>query len=136
MPWVTPKTWVTGEVLTSADMNSYLTDNLKFIKSEVETNAQTGTSYTLAVADAGKVIELSNAAAITLTVPTNTTAAIPVGSVITIIQTGAGQVTISPAGTVTVNAAGSRLKLSQQWSAATLIKRATNTWVAFGDLAA
>lgn len=47
---------------------------------------------------------------------------------------GAGQVTVGGAG-VTINATPG-LKLRTQWSSATLIKRATDTWVAVGDLSA
>lgn len=133
--WTAPKTWTTGEVLTSSDMNSYLSDNLTFIKTQVEFVAKTD-SHTLVLADGGKVLEMGKATAQTVTIPTNATAAFPVGSTITILQTGAGQVTIAGASGVTVNAAGSRLKTTQQWSAATIVKRAENTWVAFGDLTA
>jgi hypothetical protein len=133
--WTTPITWATGAPLTSAQMNAYVSDNLSFIKSQVETNAQTD-SYTLVLADAGKVVEVNKASGATITVPTNASVAFPVGATITVLQVGAGQITIAGAGGVTVNSAGSRLKTTQQWSAATLIKRATDTWVAFGDLAA
>lgn len=102
----------------------------------VTTNAQTGTTYTLALSDRGKVIELNNASSITLTVPTNASVAFPTGSRIDLIQTGAGQVTISPSGGVTVNAKGAATKITGQWSAATLIKRASDTWVLIGDVSA
>lgn len=134
--WTAPKTWTTGEVLTSSDMNNYLSENLTFIKIQVEATSQTGATYTLALTDSGKVLEMNRATAQTLTIPTNATVAFPVGTTITVLQVGAGQVTIAGAGGVTVNSAGSRLKTTQQWSAATLVKRATDTWVAFGDLAA
>lgn len=99
-------------------------------------NAQTGTTYTLVLTDSDlKLVELSNASAITLTVPTNASVAFPVGCQINIIQTAAGQVTVAGAGGVTVNATPG-LKLRAQWSSATLIKRATDTWVLVGDLAA
>lgn len=100
----------------------------------LSTNAQTGTSYTLALSDRDKIVELNNAASITLTVPTNASVAFPIGSSVTLLQTGAGQVTIGGAG-VTINGTPG-LKLRTQWSSATLIKRATDTWVAIGDLAA
>lgn len=135
MAWINPKTWVTGEVLTSTDMNAYLTDNLTFIKTQVEFNARTD-SYTLALSDGGKVVEMGKATAQTLTIPTNASVAFPVGTTITVLQTGAGQVTVAGASGVTVNSAYSLLKLTSQWSAATLVKRAENTWVVFGDLTA
>lgn len=98
------------------------------------TNLQTGTSYTIALSDANNVvIELSNTSAITLTVPTNATAPIPIGSQVQILQTNTGQVTVAGAGGVTVNA-NPGLKLRGQWSFATLIKRGTDTWVLVGDV--
>ena len=101
----------------------------------VVTNAQTGTAYTLALSDADKLVELSNAAAITLTVPTNATTAFPTGTQIDLLQTGAGQVTVGGAG-VTLQSNGTKLKLNGQYAAATLIKRATDTWVLIGNTSA
>ncbi len=97
-------------------------------------NAQTGTSYTLALTDHTKLITLSNASAITLTVPPNSSVAFPVGSVIDLAQIGAGQVTVAQGSGVTINSTPG-LKLRAQYSGATLRKRATNTWLLFGDLA-
>jgi len=98
-------------------------------------NAQTGTTYTLVLSDEQKLIEASNASAIALTVPPNSSVAFAVGSQIHVIQTGVGQVTLTAGAGVTVNGSPG-LKLRAQWSAVTLIKRATDTWVAIGDLSA
>lgn len=97
-------------------------------------NTQTGTSYTIALSDLGSLVELSNASPITVTVPTEAVHPFTVGDRVDILQTGAGQVTIAGASGVTVNAFDNGLKLNGQWAAATLIKRATNTWVAIGNL--
>ena len=98
-------------------------------------NAQTGTTYTLALTDDGDLVSLSNAGAITLTVPTNASVAFPVGTQVHLAQLGAGQVTIVGAGGVTVNGTPG-LKHRAQYSAVTVIKVATDTWLAVGDLAA
>ena len=99
-------------------------------------NQQTGTTYTLVLADASnKLVELSNTSAITVTVPLNSSVAYPVGSQIMLLQTNSGQVTVAGAGGVTVNS-NPGLKLRAQWSSATLIKRAENTWVLVGDTTA
>jgi hypothetical protein len=103
--------------------------------SHIATNAQTGTTYTLVAADDGRVIELSNASPITMTVPLDSSVNFTVGTQIILLQTGAGQVTVAGAGGVTVNATPG-LKLRTQWSSATLIKRAADTWVLIGDLSA
>lgn len=93
-------------------------------------------SYTLSNLDErDTIIEISNASATTLTIPTNASVAYPVGTTLDIIQTGSGQVTIAGAGGVTVNATPG-LKLRTQWSSATLLKRAENTWLVYGDLTA
>jgi hypothetical protein len=98
-------------------------------------NAQTGTTYTFVLADGSKLVELSNTSAITVTVPANSSVAYPIGSQIMILQTNTGQVTVVGAGGVTVNS-NPGLKLRAQWSSATLIKRAENTWVLVGDTTA
>jgi len=98
-------------------------------------NAQSGTSYTLVIGDASKLVTLSNASAITLTVPANSAVAFPVGTKIDLAQLGAGQVTVAGAGGVTVNATPG-LKFVAQYSAATCIKTATDTWLLVGNLEA
>lgn len=99
-------------------------------------NAQTGTTYTLAVSDAGQLVTLANASAITLTVPTNASVPFAIGTQITIAQSGAGKVTVAGAVGVTVNSADGYLSLRNQWSAATLIKTNTNNWILIGDTSA
>ena len=98
-------------------------------------NAQTGTTYTLVLTDAGKMVTLTNASAITLTIPTNASVAFPVNTRIDLLQYGAGQVTVGGAG-VTIYSSGSKLKLTGQYSGASLWKKATDTWVLIGDIAA
>jgi hypothetical protein len=98
-------------------------------------NAQTGTTYTLALADAHDLVTLSNASAITLTIPTNASVAFTIGDQVNIVQLGAGQVTVGGAG-VTLRSQGSKLKLNGQYSAATLIKIGTDEWVLVGNTAA
>ena len=98
--------------------------------------AQKTAGYTLsALTERDSLIEISSASGVTLTIPTNATLALPVGTSIDILQTGAGQVTVAGAAGVTVNATPG-LKLRTQWSGATLFKRATDSWVVYGDLSA
>lgn len=98
-------------------------------------NAQTGTSYTLVLADAGKLVTMTNAAACTLTVPPSSAVAFPVGAFIEGAQLGTGQVTIAPGSGVTINAAPG-LKVAAQYGSFGLVKTATDTWLAMGRLAA
>ena len=99
----------------------------------VPENAQTGTTYTLALTDAGRMVTLNNAAAITLTIPTAASVAFPIGTRIDLFQLGVGQVTVT--GSVTLRSSGSKVKLAGQYSGATLWKRGTNDWALIGDIA-
>jgi hypothetical protein len=125
----------TSKTLVDTDSSQTLTNKtLTGPVINLVTSAQTA-SYTLVLADSSDLVEISNASANNLTVPLNSSVAFPVGTQINILQTGAGQTTIVATGGVTINGTPG-LKLRAQWSAATLIKRATDTWVAVGDLSA
>lgn len=93
------------------------------------------TAYTLVLGDAGKHVELTNAAAITLTVPTNASVAYPVGTEITIEQGGAGVVTLTPDSGVTINSLLGNLDTAGQYAVVKLVKKAADIWLAYGDLA-
>jgi hypothetical protein len=99
-------------------------------------NAQTGTTYTLTLTDAQKLVTLSNASGITLTVPTNATVAFTIGDQVNLMQLGAGQVTVAASAGVTVSSQGAKLKLNGQYATGTLVKVATDSWVFIGNLAA
>ena len=121
---------------TGADETKKISrDELNNVVSQVGINAQTGTTYTTVLADQSKLVTLTNASAITLTIPANSSVAYPVGTKIDFAQLGAGQVTVVGAGGVTVNATPT-LKLRDQYSAASCIKTATDTWLLVGDLEA
>ena len=92
------------------------------------------TSDTLRLTDADKVIEMDVGSVNNLVIPTNTAYAFPVGTQIVLIQIGAGQTTLVPASGVTVRSSSSKLKLTGQYSGATLIKKNTNEWYLFGDI--
>ena len=97
-------------------------------------NRQTAT-YTLVLSDATKLVEMNVASANNLTVPPNSSVAFPTGTQILLAQYGAGQTTIVAGSGVTVRSSGGKLKLSGQYSGATLVKIATNEWYLFGDIA-
>ena len=100
----------------------------------------TTNAYTLVAGDAGQVLLASNGStAGTISIPTNATTAFAVGTQITVLQTGSGQLTIQAAssGTTTVLSTGATAaapKCRAQYSAITLWKSATDTWYAFGDI--
>jgi hypothetical protein len=99
-------------------------------------NAQTGTTYTTVAADAAaKLVTLTNASAITVTLAPSLYA---IGEQINFAQLGAGQVTFQGGAGVTVVSTGSTAaqpKLRVQYSTATAICTASNTWLIVGDIA-
>jgi hypothetical protein len=97
-------------------------------------NAQTGTTYTLVVGDLNKLVTASNASAITLTVPPSVFSA---NDVINIQQIGAGQVTFAQGSGVTITSTGGTStapKLRAQYSSASVICTASNTFTIVGDI--
>jgi hypothetical protein len=95
------------------------------------------TDYVLALVDAGAILEMTKATAQTLTVPANASVPFPVGTIINVVQYGAGALTIVPAGAVTVRKrAAFTMVIAGQYGGATLYKRATDEWVLQGDLTA
>jgi hypothetical protein len=98
--------------------------------------AEKTAAYTLTSTDEkDTIIEVNSGSAVTLTIPEDATVNFPVGSTLDIIQTGTGQVTIAGAGSAVVNGTPGT-KLRTQWSSVTLLKRAANSWLVFGDTAA
>lgn len=101
-------------------------------------NAQTGTTYTFVLTDKDDLVTASNASAQTYTIPLNSSVAFPTGSLVNLIQIGAGQVTVVGAGGVTVASTGATSaspKTRVQFSVLTLIKAGADSWYVTGDVA-
>jgi hypothetical protein len=120
----------TGQIFTADAYNGLVTFEVK---------ADQTADYTIVLADSYQLlIPMNKATAVALKIPTNATAAIPVGSVITVLNKGAGLVTISAvtSGTTTVLSAGAvaAQPTLAQYKSAALIKTATDTWYAVGAI--
>jgi hypothetical protein len=120
----------TGDIFTAADYNGLVTFDVIADKTD---------DYTVAIVDSYQVlVSMNKATAVALKIPTNATAAIPVGSVITILNKGAGLCTISAvtSGTTTVLSAGavSASPTLAQNRSATCVKTATDTWYVLGAI--
>ena len=121
----------TGDVLTSTMFNGLVAFTL---------NAQTGVTYTSVLNDSYQVlVTMSNASANDFKIPTNASVAHPIGTVITVLNIGAGLTTISAvtSGTTTVLSAGATAAaptVAQNKSAA-CIKTGTDTWYVVGGIA-
>lgn len=96
-------------------------------------NTQTA-SYTLVLADAGKIVEMNVGSANNLTVPPNSGVAFPIGTAIAICQIGAGLTTIVAGSGVTIDSLSGTLVMAGQYATASLRKRGTNEWVLAGGL--
>ena len=123
--------WATGDVLTSAGLNGLTSFTI---------GTANTTDYTAVSADQYQVLQIMNkGTAIAFKLPTNASVAFPVGTVITVLNIGAGTCTISAVtpGTTTVLSAGS-VAASQtvaQYKSAACIKTATDTWYVVGAIA-
>jgi len=125
----TRPTFVASQVLTASEQNQLAT-------AIIAINAQTGATYTAVLTDDGKLVTMSNASANTITIPPNSGVAYGIGTQINIAQLGAGQTTIVAGAGVTLNSAGTKLKLKEQYAVATCVKTDTNTWFVVGNLSA
>jgi hypothetical protein len=120
----------TGDIFTAADYNGLVTFDVIADKTD---------DYTVAIVDSYQVlVSMNKATAVALNIPTNATAAIPVGSVITILNKGAGLCTISAvtSGTTTIESAGAvaASPTLAQYKSAACIKVATDTWYVVGAI--
>ncbi len=89
---------LTNKTLTTPTIND--------ARQNLTLNAQTGTTYTLVLTDNGRLVTLSNASAIAVTVPLNSSVAYATGAIVNIQQIGAGAVTIQGASGVTITSTG------------------------------
>jgi len=94
-----------------------------------------GTSHTLAPSDLSRYLRFTNGGAVTLSVPTNAAVPLPIGATFSFIQAGAGVVTVTPAGGVTVNSPSGKVATASQFAVATLVKVGANEWDLMGNLA-
>jgi len=131
----------TNSPLTGGGTSGALTLSYDYAAgSKVTMNAQTAT-YTVILSDADqKLITMSVGSANDFLIPTNASVAFAIGTIINVIQIGAGQTTIKAvtSGTTTISSTGASAiapKLRAQYSAASCIKVATDTWYVVGDIA-
>jgi hypothetical protein len=120
----------TGDIFTAADYNGLVTFDVESDKTA---------DYTAVLADSYQnLVPMNKATAVAFKLPTNASAAIPVGSVITILNKGAGLVTISAvtSGTTTILSAGAvaASPTLAQYKTAACIKTATDTWYVVGAI--
>ena len=117
--------------LQDAATKAYADNNFSTITRTV--NAQTGTTYTLVLGDAGDVVTMDNVSTNTLTIPTNASVAFAIGDQIEVIMKGAGVTTVTGDTGVTVNGVSAGgATIDAQYKTVTILKVATDTWIMFG----
>lgn len=92
--------------------------------------------YTLQLSDAGKTLNVNSSADITITVPPNSAVPFVIGQRLDLMRTGSGNVTFAQGAGVVIQSKNSNKKIAARYSAGTLIKLDTNTWILIGDLTA
>jgi len=125
----------TGQVLSKASNTNMDFTWIEQDDSTLAFNAQTGTTYTLVLADAAnKLVTTSNASAITVTVPPSVFTA---GNTINVQSIGVGLTSFAQGAGVTITSTGATASapiLRARYSAATIICTAANTFTIVGDL--
>jgi hypothetical protein len=130
-------TYIADRAVSRDNVITLTNKTLDDAKFDISINTQTGTSYTLALTDSSKIVEMNNASANTLTIPTNASVAFPVGTMITITQYGAGTTTVTGDTGVTVNgvSAGGG-DIDARYDGVSIYKRATDEWIVQGAIGA
>ena len=117
----------------SSGLSGGVTSGTADLRLKTEFNAQTGTTYTLVLADLNKLVTTSNAGSIVVTIPASTVSA---GDIINVQSIGVGLTTISGGG-VTITSTGASASapiLRARYSAASIICTASNVFTIVGDL--
>jgi hypothetical protein len=116
--------------------NTTFDGSANVILNGMPSNTQTGTTYTFALSDSGKLCTFNNSSAVTVTIPPASSVAFPVDAQILVSQYGTGQVTFAPGAGVTINSLLAYKSLYGQFAGGLLIKTPTaNTWLLIGTLA-
>jgi hypothetical protein len=137
LQWIANDTGDIEGVVTGTDsgLSGGVTSGTATLRLKLEFDAETGTTYTLVAGNLNQLVTLDNASAITLTVPPSVFSA---GDVINIAQIGAGQVTLAEGAGVTITSTGATADapaLRAQYSSASIICTAADTFLVVGDIA-
>lgn len=130
----------TGTLVGTASNNDFTSTNQMRLGAPVKTT--TANAYTLAIADAGFYHRLnyantseSGSTTVGITIPANSTTAIPIGSEYLFVRTGSNSAfQFANAAGVVVNSDGGKLRVQYQWQSAVCKKVGTDEWDIIGNL--
>lgn len=124
-----------GQLQPDVTINQALSDIDELVATKaLGINVQAGSSYTLALTDAGKLVEFTSGAAVTVTVPADSSTDFPLGSEILLRQAGDGKVTLEEEDSNVAIETPETLSLAKKYAGASLVKVAANTWWLEGRL--
>lgn len=139
MPYTRNPPWQDGPGLTliSAEKLEHIESGIQAAAATADSvatqaiNSQVGTSYTLQASDAGRVVKMTNAQSITLTVPNTVFTA---GQRVDVLVAGAGLVSAVAGAGMTLHGTPS-LTARAQWSMFSVLFLSASEAVVVGDLA-
>ncbi len=123
----------TGAPTGDSGLLWYDTDAVPTPQNVEPTTTETGTTHTLGLANGWSTVIYSNAAAVTVTVPTNATVAFPVETTMLLVAAGAGGISLTTAGLTLIGS--SPLVGCAQNEGLWLRKVDTDSWVVLGGTA-
>ena len=122
--------------LTASDVGAVALSGSKATPAQISADVLSVTgNRTLALTDAGKFLYVNSTSNLTMTIPTNSSVAFPVGTEIEFCRWNTGTVTFAAASGVALVAANSMKKISDRYATAGIKQVAANTWVLTGSLA-
>lgn len=122
--------------LSATDAQAAIDELAPMARGLVAVNTEAGASYSIVTADSGRVVRTTSASEAAITVPANSSEAIPVGATIALRQAGAGTIVLDVESDVTLNVPdGFDAATARQGSTIMLHKVDTNEWDLTGDLA-
>jgi cell division septation protein DedD len=125
------------EITNRSNADSNLQTQINNISSTLglqTTIEEKASSFTLSLADAGKMLALNTSSGMNLTIPSNSSVDIPVGYQFNLLELGMGKTTFVAGSGVLVNSKNSQMFIDTRYGKATLLKTGTNEWVLFGDI--
>lgn len=123
-----------GTYLTVEELPSDTIVSTNVVVRQKQINTQTGTLYTIALADVSNLVAMNASVLNTVRIPTNATTPFAIGDTISVVQYGVGQTNITGDVGVTINSVGGLATINGQYATVTMTKTGADTWLLSGNL--